>query len=146
MQEKRLSARLLGYWDKVRKTSDFPDIRRFSTGPIEDIWPHCFRVSIISKAKIPTYKYEYMGAAITDIYGRDLTGLIVDRTTKQFPGKVIHHKFADIVKAGQPLHDNGHFTNDHGEIIKYRACLLPFGNAKRGVTDIVVGLSCRYFR
>lgn len=146
MQEKRLSARLLSYWDRVRKDDDVPDFRKFNTGAVEDIWSHCFHVSVASQAKKPVYKYEYMGPAIAEAYGRNLTGVIVDQATRQFPGKVIHKRFNEIVRSATPLHDEGHFINDNGSIVKYRACILPFGTPKRGITDIVVGLSCRSFK
>lgn len=146
MQEKRLATRLLSHWNKTRKAEQYPGINKFNTVPIEDIWTHCFRVSVVGRAKVPTYKYEYMGEGVAQVYGRDLTGMIVDHSTRQFPGKVIHGRFSEILRDKLPLQDEGHFTNDSGEIIKYRACLLPFGNAKRGVTDIVVGLTCRHFR
>ena len=146
MIEKRLSTRLLGYWNGVRKNDDFPDIKRFNVGAIEDIWPNCFRVSVDQRGRVPAYKYEFMGETIAKVYGRDLTGMIVDKSTRQFPGKVIHHKFADIIKECVPMQDEGHFINEKGDLIKYRACILPFGEQRKGITDIVVGLSCRVFR
>jgi hypothetical protein len=148
MHEKRLSHRLRTYWDGMREAdnNNLPDIRKFNTGAIEDVWQHCFRVSISSSAKKPSYKYEHMGTAIVQMYGRDLTGQAVDGVNQAFPGKVIYGKFNEIISQPQPLYDEGFFMNERDSLVKYRACLLPFGTAKDGITDILVGLSCRSFR
>jgi len=145
MQEQRLSHRVLKYWETVRKNHEMPEMQRLNTAAIEDVWPYCFLLSVDTHGKVPIYHYEYMGDPIAKIYGRDLTGMIVDQTTKQFPGKVIHHKFNDLLSSHKPVHDEGHFVSETGKLIKYRACILPFGNDKKGVTHIVVGLSCRFF-
>lgn len=145
MQEQRLTRRVLKYWEMVRKDAPIPEIRRLNTAAIEDVWPSCLQVNVNNRGKIPVYTYEYMGAPIAAIYGRDLTGMVVDQTTKQFPGKVLHNRFNDILDKKVPMHDDGHFLSEHGKLIKYRACLLPFGTAQKGVTHIVVGLTCRYF-
>ncbi len=86
-----------------------------------------------------------MGEPVAEMYGRDLTGTVVDQTTKQFPGKVLHYKFDQVLDCKSPLSDDGHFINEAGKLIKYRASILPLGNKKKGVTHIIVGISCRYF-
>jgi hypothetical protein len=145
MQEKRITHRLFKYWESVRKAQDLPDILRFNTGAIEDVWPYCFKLVVSRHGNSPSFSYEYMGKPVAELYGRDLTGLVVDQSTKQFPGNVIHHKFDEVLNAKVPLNDDGHLVNEKGELIKYRACILPFGSEKKGVTHIVVGLSCRFF-
>ena len=145
MQEQRITRRLLTYWDGVRKSQQIPDILRFNSAAIEDVWPYCLRILVDARHKKSVFNYEYMGEPIARLYGRDLTGLIVDQTTRQFPGKVIHHKFEQVLHEKTPMSDAGHFINEEGRMIKYRACILPFGTPKKGVTHIVVGLSCRVF-
>ena len=145
MQEQRLTRRVLKFWNMVRKHHDMPEIMRFNPAALEDIWPHCFRIVVEARGKNTVYKYEYMGEAITGIYGRDLTDMVVDQHAKNFPGSVLHPRFNEILHEKRPLHDDGHFINEGGKLIKYRACILPFGDGKKGVTHIVVGLTCRYF-
>lgn len=145
MQEQRLTRRLLKFWNMVRKDNAIPEMIRFNPAALDDIWPHCFKVSVDTHGKNPVFTYEYMGDPIAKTYGRDLTGMIVDQYTKQFPGKVLHYKFSEILERKEPMSDDGHFISDHGYLIKYRASILPFGNEKKGVTHIVVGLTCRQF-
>lgn len=144
MQEHRLTLRLMRYWELIRKGRTYPEIIQFNAAAVEEIWPYCFRVSVQSQA-VPHYAYEYMGEVIAGLYGRDLTGMVVNRHMKQFPGAVLHGKLDHVVASNEPLLDEGHFVTEQGKLIKYRACLLPFGNEKKGLTHIVVGLSCRVF-
>lgn len=144
MDEHRLTRRLLNYWEMVRKDRTCPEIYNFNTAAVEDVWPYCFQVSVDSRKGI-RYRYEYMGKPIVDLYGLDLTGEAVDHGTKDFPGAVIHKKLAEVLEKQTPLSDEGHFPSKKGKLIKYRACLLPFGNPENGVTHVVVGLSCRSF-
>lgn len=144
MIEQRLNRRLMKYWNLVRKARPLPEIQQFNPAAIEDVWPFCFRVSVDRRHRL-SFKYEYMGEPIAKIYGQDLTDMTVDCRMKHFPGAVIHQKLADVVEKGAPLIDEGHFMAQQGYLIKYRACILPFGNTKKGMTHIVVGLSCRYF-
>jgi hypothetical protein len=141
MREQRLTLRLQRYWDRLRRTSNIPEIQRFNAEAIDDIWPHCFKISIAGKH----YQYDYMGEPITKLYGRDLTGEMADLRMKQFPASVVHGHLQDVLATHQPAYGDGHLVNNDGRLIKYRSCFLPFGNMKRGVTHIVVGLSYRVF-
>ncbi len=144
MDEKRITQRLLNYWKTTAKGTKYPDIKRLNTAVIEDIWPFCFRVAIIP-GTMPTYRYEYMGQEIIELYGRDLTNQVVDSRMAAFPGAVLHEKLDNVVATGEPLSDDNHMVGLTGKLIKYRACMLPFGNEQSGVTHIVTGLSCRFF-
>jgi hypothetical protein len=144
MEELRLTRRLHRYWDHIRKEREFPDIYQLNTSAIEDVWPFCFKVSIDTSKGI-SYKYEYMGEPIAKLYGDDMTGRAIEHNARDFPGSVIHTKIPQAVETRLPLTDDGHFVNRLGQMIKYRACILPFGNDKDGVTHVVVGLSCRVF-
>ncbi|MGE3714041.1 MAG: hypothetical protein AB7F82_05880 [Alphaproteobacteria bacterium] len=145
MQEQRLTVRLRSYWDMVRKDQPYPDIHRFNTSAIEDIWPFCFRVSI-NHTRPPTFTYEYMGEELVKLYGHDLTGLTVSPKMAHFPGSMLHQRLENLLQlGGQPMQDNGHLINFDGKLIRYRACLLPLGNERNGITHIICGLSCRYF-
>ena len=144
MDEKRLTMRLTSYWERLRKNKEIPLFSAANGHTVSDVWPYCFIVSVIKK-KDAQYKYEYMGEPIQKLYGRDLTGLIVDQKMTQFPGGVIHKRLGDVISQRGYVRDEGHLLNDRGQLIKYRACMLPFGNRKQEVTHILVGLSCRFY-
>lgn len=62
-----------------------------------------------------------------------------------FPGISIYKALVQTVDSPAPREDAGFFLNKSGEMVKYRACFLPFGSESRGLTNIVVGLSFRAF-
>jgi len=144
MEELRLTRRLLRYWELIRKDNDFPDIYQLNSSSIEDVWPFCFQVGV-EIGQNTHYKYEYMGEPIVRLYGDDLTGRAIEHNATNFPGAVIHKRIPEVVKGRTPLNDEGHFVSRSGQLIKYRAVILPFGNPEEGVTHVVVGLSCRVF-
>jgi hypothetical protein len=144
MEELRLTRRLHRYWDHIRKDCDLPDVHQLNSAALDDVWPYCFKVGIDTRKGI-SYKYEYMGEPIAKLYGDDLTGRAIEHKAKDFPGAPIHAKIPEAVESRKPINDDGHFVNRAGKLIKYRACILPFGNEKDGVTHVVVGLSCRVF-
>jgi hypothetical protein len=141
MREQRLTARLQRYWERIRRSNNIPEIQRFNAEAIEDIWPHCFKISIAGKF----YQYDYMGEPLIKLYGRDLTGQMADVRMKQFPASVVYAALRDVLDKREPVYGDGHLVNSDGRLIKYRSCFLPFGNAKRGVTHVVVGMSYRVF-
>lgn len=146
MQEQRITRRLQTYWDRLKKEDEaYPDIHRFNHTVVEDIWPFCFRVSV-GNDKPAHFTYEYMGEELSKIYGHDLTGVTVDPRVSHFPGSVLHLRLDNVVQSGGvPMQDNGHLINFDGKLIRYRACLLPFGSERDGLTHIIGGLSCRFF-
>lgn len=145
MDERRITQRLLRYWELLTKDAPIPDFQWFNSATIEEIWPYCMCVSIQPDTKILTYKYEYMGNDVTKFYGKDFTYATADSRIKTNLASTLIAKMDDVVKQKKPLTDDNHMVNISGQLIKYRACLLPFGNARDGITHIVVGLTYRMF-
>lgn len=144
MEEHRLTRRLTSYWNLIKKDRGFPDIIQLNTAAIEDVWPYCFQVGV-DPSTGTAFKYEYMGEPIAKLYGDDLTGRTIEKNARDFPGAVIHNKLPEVAQSQKPMNDEGHFVSVTGKLIKYRACILPFGTEAEGITHIVVGLSCRVF-
>lgn len=138
---RRLKPRLIGYWETIKDAETYPDIMQFNTGAVEDVWPQCVRLSV-EAAEREAYRCEYMGEAVKAASGRDLTGQVIEFGDVRFPGNKLYHTLRDAI-TGKPAEQNGHFLKENGAMVKYDACLLPFGNARDGVTHIIVGLACR---
>jgi hypothetical protein len=143
-QEQRFTERLTKYWQQIRRDQAFPDIKQFNTSTVEDVWPYCFRVSV-NKSGADSFKYEYMGTLLVDLYGNDLTGITINYNMREIPGSVIHKRLQEVAESAAPAQDEGHYINKKGKSIKYRACVLPFGNPREGMTHIVVCMSYRAF-
>ena len=144
MHEQRLTFRLKSHWDALRKDEPLPDIHHFHTDAVEDLWPFCFKVRIDGN-RPPQFTYEYMGEELKKLYGHDMTGMTVNRKMAHFPGSVLHERLDNVVSTRTAMQDQGHLINYDGKLIRYRACLLPFGNKQGELTHILCALSCRFF-
>jgi hypothetical protein len=121
-----------------------PQIEHFNSGVVEDLWQQCMMVSVDTRKGI-IFKFEFMGDVIIKASGKDICGQIVESGTVHFPGIVIHQRLLQLVDKPEPMDDGGFFLNGSGEIVKYRACFLPFGTPSKGLTNVVLGLSFRAF-
>lgn len=143
--EQRLTTRLSNYWERLRDGASLPNIERFRSGDIPDMWEFCFQVSVDQHdASRKQYLYGYMGRQIIQAFGQDLTGKRVNSMVQNVPGANILKKIDSCVDGRQILTEDGKFINDKSKVVKYRSCMLPFGN-DAGVTHVVVGLSWRAF-
>jgi hypothetical protein len=148
MEDKRLTKRLVDYWDRLRKDLPLPSWERFNIEGLADVWGKCcvWRVEVASSPDVrPQYMYEYVGASAEEALGRNLTGMIFVSHAQQFAGARITKRINEVVQNRTPLFDEGSFVNERNRTIKYRSCLLPFGTKDGKVTHIVLGLSWRSF-
>lgn len=147
MHEQRLTTRLINYWEKIRSSDSRPAFFRLNPGAIDDIWQNCLALQTQpGKSDNPHYLYVHCGDAVAEAIGKDVRGEIMSAKMKFFPGVKIVKRVDDVVNgtAESPVIDDGQFVNDKGKVIKYRACLLAFGD-NQAVTHVVIGVSWRAF-
>lgn len=146
MIEKRLVERLKQYWNTLKGEAIVPDLRRFNSDVISDLWPRCLMLEVVHNTanKAALYTYESMGADIIRAYGNDLTGHYVNVHMHNFPGWQVLKSIDDMLIDPKPHESEGSFISDAHKAIKYRAIILPFGNANR-ITHALVGLSWKEF-
>jgi hypothetical protein len=67
-------------------------------------------------------------------------------TTKQrhYPAARIMARLEEVWSNPAPLYDEGQFVSPTHKTVKFRSCLLPFGQGEE-VSHILVGLSWREF-
>jgi hypothetical protein len=127
MEDKRLTKRLIDYWDRLKKELPLPAWEQFNIEGLADVWGKCcvWRVEVAESPEIrPQYMYEY---------------------AQQFAGARITKRVNEVVQNRAPLFDEGTYVNERNKTVKYRSCLLPFGTKEGKVTHIVLGLSWRSF-
>ncbi len=144
--EKRLSHRLVHYWHQLKGDRDeLPDINTFNHHAVEDLWPACLRVVITKSGEHNLYKYEFIGEDIKRIYGKDLTGQQVTSTIRVLPGASVLSALDTPEPLSEPALEQGQFINEDHKVVKYRSCVLPFGNQNLPVSHAIIGLSWRTF-
>lgn len=146
MFDKRLTIRLINYWRQLRKEHLMPHMGQFNPSVVEDVWPFCCHLRVLRGhgGKLQ-YTVAYIGAEITKVYGKNLMGAELTASQHSFPGMGLLKRIGEAVARPQVMEDESHFHNERRMIVKYRACLLPFGSVREGVTDVVVGMSWREF-
>lgn len=148
MHDKRLTTRLIDYWNHLRKDAPLPQIALFNHIALEDVIGKCcmWRVEVKESAgKVSFYTYEYVGEEVKQAIGKDLTGGTFSPQFRNFPAARILNKIDEVVKNSTVIADAGQFVNEKSKIVKYRSCLLPFGTKDGKVTNILLGISWHEF-
>lgn len=145
MQDQRLVNRLQNYWELIRRGKPMPEINQFNAATIEDLWKNCLKLEASPGQGAIRYVCRYMGPKLVPMFGKDLTGMVMDSLITRYPYGVVVKMLDASFKEGKLMVDQNQFVNEKGKVIKYRACFLPFGNESRGVTDFIVGISDRTF-
>lgn len=143
--EARLNDRLTSYWNLLRKEEPLPEFVRFNVAAIEDLWSQCvlFTVQPSAPGQPPAVNFYQVGEKVKALYG-NVAGRSMATSQRHFQGATIVQRVGEVIAAPAPLYDEGQFVNDKSKVVKYRSCLLPFGN-KDKVTHVVAGLSWREF-
>ena len=133
--ERRITLRLLAYWEKKRGSRRMPTEPDIDPADIADLWEYCFLAHTRDIGK-PGYNYTYLGKAIADIYQEGLSA--EDERSPIFPNMdELANGYKQVVSKGEPLVTEGEITNPHGDSFKYRQVLMPLGEAGR--VDAVFG-------
>ena len=144
VSEKRMTSRLCTYWEKLKKDCKIPDIHRFNSEALPEVWPQCFMVSVMDGDPI-MYKVEYVGDIVVQMFGKSLQGNMLSASIKSIPGATVIGDIDECVRAVDVVKRHGTFVNDKSKIVKYRSCMLPFGAEGGEVSHVVIGLSWKSF-
>lgn len=140
-EERRLAYRLIAYWKKLNREPGLPDIRQFNAKSMGESWESCLRVGMQEMNKTRAYKYEYMGPEIVKAYGKDLTGQTVTPSIRAIPGANVIKKLDASIPMHEPVLEQGALINNDDKMIKYRSCILPFGDKNFNLSHAIIGLS-----
>lgn len=135
---KRINERLYEYWLSISRGKAFPSENDIDPDEIKDIWDSCFLVKTHSNSGDGLFKYTYLGLALIEAYGDDITNHEISTKLIAPNSPDIAHKFNEVMKTGKPVVDESEFTNRNRFIIKYRSCMLPLG-PRAGQVDYILG-------
>lgn len=128
--ERRISIRLLGYWEKLRRGRDIPEEADIKPDDILDLWDSCLIVHPVGGE----YSYKHLGLDLTESY---LFGLPPESGRLPTDTKHLVDSYDQVMKSAKPLIDEGQIVLLDGTVIKYRQCLLPLG--KNGKVEAIFG-------
>jgi hypothetical protein len=126
IDERRITVRLMAYWEKLRMRRAMPTEQDIDPDAIADLWDYCFLVHVSDLGK-EGYHYTYLGSEIKKAYQGglsevDTNGLVSPNADR------LADCYMEIIHGQKPVVDEGQFCNSRGEMVKYRQCLLPLGD------------------
>jgi hypothetical protein len=143
MMERRITLRLLGYWEKLRGQRPMPSAEDILPEDIHDLWDSCMLLKISDVDK-DDFHYSYMGESIRGIYSSDLIGT-EQGSLAALNAASIMTGCRKVMETHRPLLDEGEFHNKDNELVKYRLCLLPLGEGQQ-VQAVLGGMRFKIYR
>lgn len=140
----RYHERLRQYWDELRGDKPFPAERDIDPDELDEIWPHCFLISIDDVTRRIGYRYSYLGASLIEAYGEDAHNPDVIMRLVSSTSMPMVQKFNEVVEKQAPVIDESEFVNLKLLKIRYRTCMLPLGSDGQ-VTHIIGCMRWRSF-
>lgn len=133
----RINELLEKYWNDIRGDRAMPLEDDISIPDIKDIWEYCFLVNVHPDR----FAYSHLGDKLVEAYGDDITGKeIAEALLEQHPSSLFS-QFKHVVASEKPTIDENEFQNARGQLIKYRACILPLGaKGHNGVAYLLGGM------
>ena len=147
MNEKRLSSRIIAYWDKLKGESEnIPEMSKFRPAMVEEVWDKCIKVKVEIKDGVPRFKFEHIGAEVEKAIGKKAKSQDGMGIASVPGGRILSRVSLLLSQLAMPIQDQGEFLNEKSQMVKYRSCILPFGNKKGEITHVIVALSWRIFK
>ena len=130
----RITEQLESYWQALRGDREFPFEEEINPEALKDIWSGCFLIT----ARDGVFAYSYLGDALIEAYGDDITGHEIAETLAYPHPKSLMETFQFVAKNAVPCTDEDEFINSKGVLVKYRSCVLPLGSRnQRGITYLL---------
>ncbi len=140
--ERRITLRLIAYWEKLRKQNQMPEESDIDPDDLQDLWDYCFLIHVKDLNK-PDYNYTYLGKAIQQAYSGELEDNVRSRLVSPNAAKLAP-SYAKVIETRAPLVEEGEFINLRNDVVKYRQCLLPLGSGNT-VEAIFGGMRFKIF-
>ncbi len=138
--EHRLTVLLMGHWQISRGNRRWPLARDFTTLVPPYLLSDCF--SLLPAERIEDSEVSFIGesfARASEITQKSLLWLDIPTDTLL---KVAVKSSEEAMK-GLPVHDRGEFEDREGNPNLYRAILLPLGNDRGEITQVMGGARCK---
>jgi hypothetical protein len=138
--ERRLSLRLLRYWDEKRGARAMPIESDIDPDVLGDDWEYCFLLQARDVATIADYNFTYLGDKILRAY----FDTSIDAHNPHMIGPNafrLSRYFNRVIETQAPVMDEGAFETLQGRQILYRQVLLPLGAVDKDIDAIFGGMN-----
>lgn len=138
--ERRLSLRLLRYWQEKKGLRTMPVENDIDPDEIGADWEYCFLLQSRDVANIQDYNFTYLGPKIMSAY----FDKSIDEHNQFMVGPNAYRlstHFAQVITSQAPVLDEGEFMTIHGRKVLFRQVLLPLGTPDNDVEAIFGGMN-----
>jgi hypothetical protein len=125
--ERRLTLRLLAYWEKRRQGRALPALADVEPADLQDFWPDCFILHFSSIGVGTAHTFTYRGGDVAP-----------------WLEVLLNEHLAVVQASGEPFVHEGEYLADGDKVLKYRFCLLPLGEQGQ-VRGVLGGLRAKNF-
>lgn len=135
--ERRLSMRLMAYWQDLRDGRPCAPAARFRPDAIKDLWDDCFILP--PGPDLTRVGFVHLGSKLAQNSGLTTShplvsdvpaGSVLARTLELVP---------DLLATGRPALDSGEAKDQEGRTCLYRTILLPLGDDMDAIKLILGG-------
>ncbi|TAF15782.1 MAG: PAS domain-containing protein [Alphaproteobacteria bacterium] len=132
--EKRLTFRLLSYWNRIRGERSMPLLRDIAIHEIQELWHFTFTIDVRDRAH-PVF--QYFGSELRVIFHEDPSGSnVLDALNDVVLNNTIGG-YVQCVEKKEPTMEAASFECD-GKEFRYRTLCVPFSEDGETV-DYIVG-------
>lgn len=124
--ERRLSLRLLAYWERLRRGEPMAERSHFDAHDIDDLWDDCFLLSISD------------GRTQAEHIGSNIKQSLVSFLETDDPLALDQENGLEtMLQSPKPMLHEGELTSRSGRPVRYRLCMLPLG--ENGTITAILG-------
>ncbi|MBA4274181.1 MAG: hypothetical protein C0436_00865 [Alphaproteobacteria bacterium] len=143
LAERRLTERLLTYWQAMAKHGLMPREEDIDPEALGDLWPKCFLIQTFDIKHRRDMNFTYLGQEIIDAYQDGMMNegqnvLVSPNASK------LALSFHQVMESTAPVVAEGEFLALSGRVVRYRQCLLPLGEGD-DVQAIFGGMSFKAY-
>jgi hypothetical protein len=139
--ERRASERGLRYWRELAAPRRYPALSDVTEEGAGELWRNMFVVELADA--VEDHRFVQAGSVVCEALGRDPTGrLVAEVLPKPICTQALYRQRM-AAQLGVPLDETGHWVNEAGEVVLYRAILLPLSDDQRHVHHLLGVISFR---
>lgn len=141
--ERRLSLRLLRYWNEKRGSREMPVENDIDPEELGEDWGYCFLLQSRDVANIQDYNFTYLGSKIMRAY----FDKSLDEHNQFMVGPnayKLSSQFVKVIDAHAPALLAGEFSTIQGQKVLYRQILLPLGGSSNSVEAVFGGMNYKF--
>ncbi|MAR55671.1 MAG: hypothetical protein CMM93_00665 [Rickettsiales bacterium] len=142
--ERRVSIRLLQYWNRLRGDRPYPSENDIDPDALVGLWDYCFLVQLRDIHMVADYNYTYFGNEL--IHGYEHGVLDSANGMMACPdANALHQKFVSVIETRAPMMEQDEYENAAGNKVQFRQSLMPLGD-ETGIYSIIGAVNWRIIK